>query len=171
MNPSVYLRAGDLITISHEGLFLAIESLTQSVPKMKQSVSNSINAIFLLTTQKCIEKSYNEQKPLITYNDDDIYYNEPIILYHLLSGKFLSYSKDIENKASVELVTTFKDNCKFSIKPIFKCQTVITRKIRNQQSVVISPAETYNHEGNIALVVLRNENRKGDQSYVLMKKN
>lgn len=93
------------------------------------------------------------------------------MLYHLLSGKFLSYSRDIENKATVELISTFKENCKFSIKPIFKCQTVITRKIRNEESVVISPAEAFNHEGNIALVVLRNDSRKGEESYILMKKN
>lgn len=64
MNPSVYLRTGDLITISYESLFLAIDSLTQSVPTMRESVLNSLNAVFVLTTQKCLEKSLDEQKPL-----------------------------------------------------------------------------------------------------------
>jgi len=75
MDPTVYLRAGDLIAISHEGLYLAIDSLTQSVLKMKETVANYMNAVFILTTQKCLERSITEQKPLINYKDDDIYYN------------------------------------------------------------------------------------------------
>ena len=37
--------------------------------------------------------------------------------------------------------------------------------------MVVCPSEAYNHEGNIALVVLRNDSRRGDHSYILMKKN
>jgi hypothetical protein len=57
MNPAVYLKAGDFIIISHESLYLAIDSLTQSVLKMKETVANHMNAVFLLTTQKCLERS------------------------------------------------------------------------------------------------------------------
>lgn len=74
-NPTVYLRTGDFITISHEGLFLGIESLTQSLPAMRESISNSSNAVFLLTTQKCLERSLDEGKPLVSYNEDHIYYS------------------------------------------------------------------------------------------------
>jgi hypothetical protein len=35
-------------------MFLAIDSLTQSVPMMRQSISNSLNAVFVLSTQKCL---------------------------------------------------------------------------------------------------------------------
>lgn len=140
MNLAQYLRTGDFITISHEGLYLVIQSLTQSTPYMKESISNPINSVFLLTTQKCFEKSIDEKKPLVSYKEDDIYYSEPVLLYHLLSGKFLSYSVDIENNSSIELITSFKQTCKFTIKPIFKCQTVVTRKIKNNESIVITPS-------------------------------
>ncbi len=37
--------------------------------------------------------------------------------------------------------------------------------------MLITPAEAYNLEGNVAMIVLRNDSRKGDDSYILMKKN
>ena len=69
-----------------------------------------------------------------------MYFGESLVLIHLLSGKYLSFTQELDNKASIELKSSFKNNCEFAIKPIFKCQTVVSRKIRNDEDIIICPA-------------------------------
>ena len=95
MKSNVYLHSGDLVTISHEGSFLSVQLLTQSVPAMHLNLSNPFTSYFILSNQKCLEKAAFEEKPLQSYKDDEICYGESVILVHLLSGKYLSYNKDI----------------------------------------------------------------------------
>lgn len=171
MKNIVYLRSGDLVTISHEMSCLSVQLLTQSVPAMHSTLPNPFTSYFLLTTQKCLEKAAAEDRPLEHYQDDEICYGESVIFVHLLSGKFLSYSKDMEARSTLELVGTFRDCCKFTIRPIFRCQTVVTRRIRNQESVIFSPSELYNREGSISLCIQKNDGRKDTRSHVMMKKN
>ena len=56
---SFYLKVGDWVTISHDNLFLSIESLTQSGVVMRNSLANPINSVFILSTPKYIEIGQN----------------------------------------------------------------------------------------------------------------
>ena len=134
---SVYLKVGDWVTISHDHLYLSIQSLTQSGVVMRDTLANPINSVFILSTPKYLEMEQKEQIDKQKFNQDEVYFGESLILIHLVSGKYLSYSHELDNKSSMQLSSTFKNNCEFAIKPIFKCQTVVSRKIRNEEDIVI----------------------------------
>ena len=118
------------MSISSEGLYLSVESLTQSNVIMADHLPNPINSLFILSTPKLLELAHREDKPLDQLSQDEVYFGEALILVHLVSGKYLSYGHEIDNKSSIELVNTLKANCEFAIKPIFKCQTVATKKVK-----------------------------------------
>ena len=170
-SPSVYLRVGDWVSISSEGLYLSVESLTQSNVTMADSLPNPINSLFILATPKHLEIAHKEDKPLDQLSQDEVYFGEALLLIHLVSGKYLSYGQEIDNKSSIELVNSLKSNCEFAIKPIFKCQTVVSRKIRNEEEIFICPASMKNREGNMAMVLLKGDSRNLNRSFVCMKKN
>lgn len=66
----------------------------------------------------------------------DAFYDTPLYLMHLLSGKYL-----LCGARGIKLTSTKKVACEILLKPIFRCQTAITRKVRINEEVIISPAD------------------------------
>ena len=48
---------------------------------------------------------------------------------------------------------------------------MVTRRIRNEESVIFSPSELYNREGSISLCIQKPDGLRPNRSHVLMKKN
>ena len=69
-NSSGFLKVGDWVTISHENLFLSIESLTQSGVVMKDNLANPINSVFILSTPKYISLQNDSFEEKDRHNQD-----------------------------------------------------------------------------------------------------
>jgi hypothetical protein len=84
-----------------------------------------------------------------------IHFNEPVVLMHLLSSKYLSYNANFANRSEFKLRTVLANHCQFVLKPLYKCQTARGTLIRNGESCSLSPALPHYENENVNLVLGR----------------
>jgi hypothetical protein len=129
------LRVGDLITIQ-------INSRGHSFSLFSQGFYPSSLNLCLTPQLEPIHNCFLIYRKSIDYdhksldeeggNREPINYDEVILLKHYISQKFLCIRESDTSIMQLHLRTSLGPECEFKLLPLFKCQTVNSRRVRQE---------------------------------------